>query len=266
LENGNPTDIILLIAAGCMGMLILVVSIILFVVYYQKKVLAQKNNFQRQLLSATVDVQEKERERIAKNVHDDLGMKLSVIRQGFQKIMRNTESKELITRVAGENIRVIDDSIEIVRNVAKELFPPGLVKLGFTKSLAELCKQITNAGQLTVSFMQGNSEIKLPEKTGLQLYRVTQELLNNIIKHSAATEVRVDLQRNETHTSLTITHNGKGISSVEINKLMNEEKGTGLKSLQSRAQLINAAINYETGNSEQKPFIEVHIGHEEKNH
>ncbi len=245
MENGGTqTDIVLLIAAGCMGMLILVVSIILFVVYYQKKVLAQKNNFQRELLSATVEVEEKERERIAKNIHDDLGMKLSVIKLNLSKISRNADNKAITESVTADNLKILDETIQSVRSIAKELVPPTLVKLGYPKAMNELCRQITNTGQLSVSFLPIDTHIQLPEKTGMQLYRISQELLNNIIKHSSATEVVIDLLENETCTRLLIQHNGKGITNTEINKLMSEQKGVGLKSIESRAQMINATVTY----------------------
>jgi two-component system NarL family sensor kinase len=251
LENKAQADIVVLIVIGCLGMLILVAFIILFVLYYQKKVLAQQNQlqvtenrYQRQLLTATVQVEEKERERIAKNIHDDVGTMLNVLKMNFAKVMRNAKNEELITNIIKENQLLLDESIQAIRNVIKDLVPPTLLRLGYVKTLEDLCKHISNAGQIEVKYFHNDIKSRLPEQVELQFYRLTQELLNNIIKHSGATEVTIELKPVNAFYNLYIMHNGRGISMQQVDELTKESKGMGLKSIQSRAQLINAKVIY----------------------
>jgi len=251
LENKAQSDIIILIVAGCLGMLILVAFIILFVLYYQKKVLAQQNQmqvaenkYQRELLSAAIQVEEKERERIAKNIHDDVGTLLNVLKLNLSKISRNAKNEELTQKLSNVNLLLLEDSIQSIRGIAKDLVPPTLVKLGYIKALNELCKHINNSGQISVNFIQSNLETRLPEQTELQLYRLTQELLNNIIKHAGAKEITIELKPANAFYNLLISHNGRGITNAQVHELSKEQKGLGLKSIQSRAQLINASVTY----------------------
>jgi two-component system, NarL family, sensor kinase len=259
LENGTQTDIILLVIAGCLGMLILVVSIILFVVYYQKKVLSQKNDFQKQLLSATVQVEEKERERIAKNIHDDIGTLLSVLKLNMSRAARNTDDKELVKRIAAENYKLLDESIQAVRGAIKDLAPPTLNKLGYLKAIGELCRQINGTDNINIALITDSMALQLPQKDELQLYRLSKELLNNIIKHSNASQILVEFEEKNKMYKLRLSHNGKGISDEQVRELSKEQKGLGLKSIESRAQLIDAAVHYNMGNIDKRPFIEVNI-------
>lgn len=262
MENGSQTDIILLIAAGCMGMLILVVSIILFVVYYQKKVLAQKNDFQKQLLSATVQVEEKERERIAKNIHDDVGILLTVLKQNISKAYRNLDDKKLQEELNEHNKRLLDDSMQTVREAAKDLSPKNLTKYGYAGVIRELCTQLNKGEKTNLIFVYEEAIPELPQKISLQLYRITKELLNNVIKHAHATEINMKFGKSGKNYRLSISHNGKGIGNEEVRKLSLTQNGLGLKSLESRAQLINSRISYDAGNKTKNPQIEVLIDHE----
>lgn len=238
---------------GFLGMLILVISIILFVVFYQKKILAQKNQiqlaenqYQRQLLQATIQVEEKERERIAKNIHDDIGTLLNVLKLNLTKLSRNGEDKELVKLLTGENIELLDESIQSIRNISKDLVSPTLLKLGYLKAVHELCRHITNSGQIFADLVHEADEIdiRFPESTEVQLYRMTQEIINNIIKHAGAGEILIEYKKSETVYNVLVRHNGRGITDQDIISLVKDNKGLGLKSIQSRAQLINATVNY----------------------
>jgi len=260
LENGSQADIVLLIIAGCLGMFILVVSIILFVVYYQKRVLAQKNDFQRQLLSATVQVEEKERERIAKNIHDDVGTLLSVLKLNLSRASRNADNKELTEQLTKENYKLIEESMSAVRGVIRDLAPASLNKLGYVKALNELCRQVNNGDAVKIELVhESDLKLDMSPKDELQLYRLTKEILNNVIKHTGASHIKVEFARSGASQALRVSHDGKGISNEAIRELSKEQKGLGLKSIESRAQLINARVNYSAGNETREAFVEVQI-------
>ncbi len=262
MENSGQADIVLLIIAGCLGMLILVVSIILFVVYYQKRVLSQKNDFQKQLLSATVQVEEKERERIAKNIHDDVGTLLSVLKLNMSRASRNTDNRELIEQINKENYKLLDESIQAVRGAIKDLAPPTLSKLGYLKTLGELCRQINGTDNINIVLVCEDMLLQLSQKNELQLYRLTKELLNNIIKHSNASHILAEFEEKDKMYKLRLSHNGRGITDEQVRELSAEQKGLGLKSIESRAQLIGASVHYSAGSIDMRPYVEVKIVYE----
>lgn len=273
MENETSIDIILLIVVGCLGMVILAATIILFVVFYQKKVLAQKNQmqlaenqYQRQLLQATLQVEEKERERIAKNIHDDIGTMLNVLKLNLTKVARNGNDKGLVERLTEENIQLLDESIQSIRNISKDLVSPTLVRLGYLKAIHELCRHITNSGQIVADlyYEQDSPDLQFPEGTETQLYRMTQEILNNIIKHAGAAEILIQYHKTDSHR-IQIRHNGQGITDQDVQELWNDNKGLGLKSIRSRAQLINATVTYSAPPLSEQPCITVKIPLYEKN-
>jgi signal transduction histidine kinase len=253
LENESALGIDTLVLIGSLGMLILAFSIILFVVLYQKKILAQQNTIhaaenrhQKELLHATIEVAELEREKIARNIHDDIGTILNVIKLNFTKISRNPADKELSETLIKESMGLLDDSIQNIRGIARDLMPPTLVKLGFEKGIIELCRQINSSGAITVQHVFNFGNVRMPAKSELQLYRIIHEVINNIIKHSQATAITISARSDEHEMAVDISHDGIGISSEMVAQLTEAEKGIGLKSIQSRVQLINASIQYFT--------------------
>jgi signal transduction histidine kinase len=242
-------------------MLILVVSIILFVVYYQKRVLSQKNDFQKQLLSATVQVEENERERIAKNLHDDLGILLTGLRQDLNKAARNAGDRQLLEEIHKHSNQLLDESLKTVRETVKDLTPKNLSKYGYLGVLRELCAQLNKAGHVTVELHE-DSVPEFSQKKALQLYRLSKELLNNILKHAQPAHITIAFEAGADNCHMRITHNGAGISNEAVRQLSREGKGLGLKSIESRAQLINAGVYYHAGASTEKPYVEVIIAYE----
>jgi signal transduction histidine kinase len=263
LEGGDEINIVLLVVVGCTGMLLLAVFIVLFVLYYQKRVLTQQhqlqlaeNLHQKELLSAIIRVEEKERERIAKNIHDDVGTLLNVLKMNLEKRLRNSHNEELVASLDKRNLQLLEESIQSIRGIAKDLLPPTLVKLGLVKALNELCSHINSSGKVTIRFMPGNLEIRLKEQTELQLYRMSSELMNNIIKHSGADKIELTIEDLTDCYRLVLTHNGKGINALEAAELVKEQKGLGLKSIVSRAQLIHAQVIYKADDSGSGIIIE----------
>jgi two-component system, NarL family, sensor kinase len=274
LENESTLEVSLVILAGSLGMLILAFAIILFVVLYQKKILSQQNQIQatenrhqKELLDATIEIAELEREKIAKNIHDDVGTMLNVIKLHLTKISRNSEDRILSEKLIRESMSLLDDSIQNIRGIAKDLMPPTLIKLGFEKGIIELCRQINASGNIRIDHSFEMDGKRLPSKTELQLYRIIQEVVNNIIKHSRATHVVIALRSGMGGLAIKISHDGNGISSEMVLQLTEAERGIGLKSIQSRVQLINASIQYLTiGSNQAEIAIEVPFAANEKVH
>jgi signal transduction histidine kinase len=267
LEDQAQADIVILIVAGCLGMLILVAFIILFVLYYQKKMLLQQNQlqvaenkYQRELLNATIKVEQKERERIAKNVHDDLGALLTVAKINLGKIAMNKTATEDESKLVKENMELLEKSIQSVRGIAKDLVSPTLQKAGYFHALKELGTLLNNNGEIKVNIIPESSDRRFEAETESQLYRMTQEVINNILKHSAAREINIEFKSMDAHDIISIKYDAKGISSEEVKQLAGSNKGMGLKSIQSRAQLINTKVNYFVYN-EKKSEVKITIPH-----
>jgi two-component system, NarL family, sensor kinase len=253
LENKETIDIAAVVIMGSLGMLFLASGLIIFVVLYQKRVLQQKaqvqeaeNRHQKAVLKATVEVAEHEREKIAKNIHDDVGTALNVLKLQLTKISRHAGDAQQTESIVQESIGLLDESISNVRGIARDLMPPTLIKLGFEKGLSELCRQIDASGAVQVEQAIDFSKIKLPTRYEIQLYRAIREAINNILKHAEATLIQVSSETLLDRFQVHVSHNGKGITSEQAETLMQSDKGVGLKSIQSRVQLIKGTIQYLT--------------------
>lgn len=240
----------IIIIFGCLGMFILAFGIVLFVIAYQKKVLASQNEmqlaenkFQNQLIEATLLTEQEEREKIAKNLHDDLGTSLNIIRLNLQKLNRNTGNEEIVKTVSQTSLDMIASAMQDVRSISRDLMPATLMKLGFVQSMKELVKHINESGQITFEFNTIPFDKKIEEKTEVQLYRICQEVLNNILKHGKPTAIFMELSFKDS-ISVVFKHNGIGISDDEIRKIYALNKGVGLKSIESRIRMINGKITY----------------------
>jgi len=252
-------------------MIILAVFIVLFVVIYQKRILQQQNKIQqteydhqKELFNATIQVEENERERIAKNIHDDLGTLLSVIRLNNINAIKKASDPEAVLKSLEDNKELLNSTSEVVRSISKQLAPPTLLKLGYIEAISELCKHINNTDALTISFSFEDVPTRFDSKIEVQLYRITQEVVNNIIKHAEASDIDIDLSMLDAVLNLSITHNGEGINSAAIEKLLRSAKGLGLKSIQSRVQAINGSIQYLTiGLNDSKIMIHIPLKNEE---
>lgn len=253
-------------------MLIMAFTVVLFVSLYQKKVLAQKNlvqaaenRHQKELLNATIQVAELEREKIAKNIHDDVGTALNVLRLHLTKLARNPGDPELSGKLIGDSMGLLDDSIKNIRGIAKDLMPPTLIKLGFEKGILELCRQINASGNIKVDQDVELLGARLQSKSELQLYRIMQEVINNIIKHSHASAITIFMRSDAKQLTIAVSHDGTGISTAMLPQLTEADRGVGLKSILSRAQLINATVDYQiSGEKKSNVIIEVPFEPNEK--
>jgi len=265
MESQEAIPVGLLVAIGTCAMLILVVSIVLFVALYQRKVMAQQmtiqaaeNRHQKEMLNASLEIAEQEREKIAKNIHDDVGTLLNVIRLQMTRLSRNAADQAKTEELVKESLSMVDESIQTVRGIAHDLMPPTLVKLGLDKGLVEMCRQINASGQVKMDAIIDTNDRRLAARTELQLYRAIREIVNNILKHSRATHVGMAVRATSDALVVQITHNGIGITNETATELAQSQKGVGLKSIQSRVQLVNGTVQYlSKGQSDSAVIIEV---------
>lgn len=255
----------LLLLIGTIAILFLVFFIIFFVLIHQKRmfenralIIKKENVHQKKLIEASIEVAELEREKIAKDIHDDVGIVLNVVNQHLERMSKNVDDKVLTKELIKESKILIDSTIETIRGITRNLMPPILIRLGYEKGLIELCRQIKFSNAIETSFITSEKEFILSKRVEIQLYRIVQEVVNNIIKHAKASEIKITLNARPLVFSTEISHNGKGISSGMINQLSEEKGGVGLRSIQSRAQMINAAVQYITVN-DKKSLITIEV-------
>ncbi len=238
----SDTNVIYLILVAIVVMILLASSLIVFFNFSQKKLLSekeknhqQKMNFQKQMLTQTIETQEEERSRIAKELHDDLSSKLNVINLNVELLklkndnLKSPEILDLISETLGE-------SIERSRKISHDLMPPILENFGLGEALKDLARKINVSANIAMEvrgydFLQ---EVKGQEK--FHIFRIVQELCNNTLKHAEASLIELDCQNNQDALVLVYKDNGIGMDASS------EKKGVGLMNIESRIQILDASL------------------------
>lgn len=160
-------------------------------------------------LKAVIEAQEAERTRMAKELHDGVAQELLAVKLGLQRFQLNSSEEDKHT--LGQLTELLDESCQEVRQISHEMLPPLLVKEGLVPSLRALLeKSLRHAG---VQFEFDSPEIpNLDTKVSLSIYRIVQELISNILKHSGADEVSMDIKTSGGVLELQIKDNGRGFS------------------------------------------------------
>ena len=184
-------------------------------------------------MNAMLEGQERERTRIAKDLHDGLGNMLTSIRYQVANLSLNLGTQFEMLQNKAE--AMIDEACSEVRKIAHNMMPRALKQLGLAQALNDLCEKQNNLHYYEVFFQSFGQEQQLPENTGIMLYRIAQEIFNNINKHASAKEVIMQLTYNGKWLSLTVEDDGIGF---DLSEAM-ATRGLGLRSIQSRAAYLN---------------------------
>jgi two-component system, NarL family, sensor kinase len=234
-------------AIATVGMLLLAIAIVLFVLFYQKRMLQEQvkrqlmeADFQRKMLQAALDSQENERRRLAGDLHDSIGAMLSTIRVGLSTLAKKEEGpSEAIIQTK----QMLDDTIESVRSISRDLMPSTLEKFGLSQAIKEICERISSATKLPVNFHEDGQSVALDKQKEVMLFRVVQELLNNALKHSQATTIQVNTLWNH-DLSITVEDNGIGFDHDQRKDGKTAGKGLGLFNIENRARLLGASVAF----------------------
>ena len=183
--------------------------------------------------------QEEERSRLAKDLHDGLGGLLS----GVKFSLSNMKDNLIITpdnmAVFERSLDMLDTSIRELRRVAHNMMPEMLTKFGLDEALKEYCNTINATNLLSVKYQSMGMDTRLEKSSEIIIYRIIQELLNNILKHAAATEAIVQLIKENDRFSIIVEDNGKGFDT----SLLKNNKGAGLTSIQSRVDYLKGGLD-----------------------
>lgn len=245
--NQSATSFITFISIATGGLILIAFIIILFVIFYQRKMFAKKNQLnqlnienQKQLLEAVLTTKEAEQKRIAQELHDEIGSSVNSIKMYLHSITLEEQAKQKLT----------DDLVHIsknIRRISNDLMPAVLEELGLIAAIKYLCKRFQEASQLKFIYSDELSvDLNLSKKDALIVYRILQELLNNICKYSHANLVEIDVKHSQKKTMIRIFDNGTGFIPSKENYTINNES-LGLKNIQSRVQQLNATLMYEYG-------------------
>ncbi|PKP52945.1 MAG: hypothetical protein CVT92_06660 [Bacteroidetes bacterium HGW-Bacteroidetes-1] len=219
-------------------------AIIIFYLYKRYK-LKQNYTFNQKLirqkeehLIAIVETQEKERKRIAKDLHDGVGQALSTVKLALSSLAQLNEVSSYNTIKFKEISTIVDHACIEVRTISHQMMPRILQEDGLVPALADMLEKSFQMSIINYEFEHFGIDCRFKENIEVGLYRICQELINNIIKHSGANIVNVQLIKNNSLLVLLVEDNGKGFSFREL-----KSKGMGLMNISSRVETIHGEFN-----------------------
>jgi signal transduction histidine kinase len=218
---------------------------------YRRKQLEHKAKLDAELIrqqdlrsKAVIEAEEKERVRIARELHDGIGQQLSAAKLNVAALQAASKTEKPEEKMMIQNaVELIDESIKEVRAVSHSMMPSVLIKAGLVSAVREFINKISSTGNLKINLEITGLTERLDNTVETVLFRVLQELVNNIIKHAKASEVGIQFIRHENELTILVEDNGIGF---DVSKLNTEDGGIGLKNIQSRIAYLNGEVIFDS--------------------
>ncbi len=217
--------------------------------FYRSNKLKQAKKLQSQIMlqqdiatKAVIEAEENERKRIAGDLHDGVGQTMSAAKMNLSSIESRLNFGNNEDKIAFEKIvNLVDESCKEVRTVSHNMMPNALLKSGLSSAVKEFIDKIDNRVLKVNLYSEGLNE-RLDSNVETVLYRVIQECVNNVIKHSGANELDISLIKDADGIAATIEDNGKGFDVAEKVKA----DGIGLKNIKSRIEYLKGTVDFDS--------------------
>ena len=235
--NFSQTDFLIILSTFII-LLVVLMMVAIYSVFINKKsqlILAQKikeNIFEQELANSQVEIKEQTLNYIGQELHDDLGQKLSVARLMTNKMAFSNENER--ENIVDEINVLLGECIQDIRNLSKVFITKQIEHFGFIESLEREIFRIKRLQLMEVDYKINNHDLEINSEHALILFRIIQECITNVIKHSKSKWIQLTVEDKKDQIIITVIDNGIGFISKS------KEDGSGLKNMISRAKIINA--------------------------
>jgi signal transduction histidine kinase len=223
----------ILIVAAILG--IIVVYFIVSIIRHQRRNVKQR----QERTFAEITMQENERKRIANDLHDSLGPLLSSVKLNINSIDAYAPQDKVIIEKAG---KYIDEIIANMRQISYDLLPNTLQRKGLVEAIQEFATNITQKKGLIID-LHLIKNIQTPRGGAIHIFRMLQEIIHNTIKHAHAKTLQIGLSEENGHLLIFTKDDGAGF---DVEKYKTESSGLGLKSIESRVEILNGKLSIES--------------------
>ncbi len=241
----EENQIVTIVIIGVLLLLLMAVALLLFFFFSRKKIVEKELenkeleiSHQKEVIHAIILTQEKERKRIAQDLHDDISSKLTVINLNSNFLLDGELSPEEYTKVNKNILKVTNKALASARKIAHDLMPPILEKFGLQSAIEELVDEYNTSKKVAIESDIAYPENHLTKTQELHVFRVVQELMSNSIRHGKAKEINISFQKKSDDLTIEYKDNGVGFSE----EIINQKKGLGMKNIESRIELLNGEL------------------------
>lgn len=252
------------IVIGISAMVLLFISFLIAFINNERKKLQHQKDLQslreqqqNQLIEAAVRSEELERNRIAEELHDEVGAILSSSKLHLQGIKADMNPRD--RQLFDKSNELLDEGIKKVRGISHNLHSNILRQFGLNEAIRHFVNQLTNGTLVRTEIHLDNNYPNDMGENDISIYRLIQEVVSNIIKHSNASIIKINSSLNTDKLQFLIWHDGNGITQEDFEKLRYQKEGLGLKNIQNRIILLKGSIRFGSENSGYATIIDVPI-------
>jgi two-component system sensor histidine kinase UhpB len=202
----------------------------------------RENLVHQKVARQLIDSQEQERQRIAAELHDDLGQNLLIVKNRLLLALRAIANGQDPSRNVDDAMALVSQTLQDVRTISHNLRPHQLDELGLEACLEGLARRLSQSSQLTVTCAIPPLDPPIPSEMAINLYRIAQESLSNVLKHADAAQVVVSLAMSEGSVRLRIEDDGRGFDASPFLHGARPDEGFGLKVMSERARMLGGAL------------------------
>lgn len=244
------------LGAICILLLMLVIFIILLAGLFKKRqteYLQEKANlqvqYQQEILQAQIEIQNQTLQQIGRELHDNIGQLLSVMSIKLDVLEEDTNEVETKNQII-ETATILHRTISEIRHLSKSLDGDFVKDFGLADSLSHELQRIRSTGKYQTEIQIEGEPYRLDEKKEIVLFRVAQEILNNILKHAKAQYIKVSLQFTPAYFSFTIQDDGKGFDYEAVLGREMSQSGAGLRNIQRRTEMLGGTCTFQTAQNQ----------------
>ncbi len=222
--------------------LMIILMIVFLLIRSKINRLMAEREMQREFSGKLINSQEVEREKISNALHDDLGQDLLVVSNKLMHAKQNDSYKDQVN----ESIKILSKSIENISNISHLLHPSELKLLGLTLALESMIELVRNSSEIKINRKLISMDEYFSEAQWINVFRIVQESLNNIIKHSNATEASVYSTVTKKRLTIAITDNGKGFAPEKTGLSFKDRPHLGLTGMKERVNMLNGRMKIDS--------------------
>lgn len=208
-----------------------------------KRAEIDRQRSEKKVLNAVINTEENERKRFAKDLHDGLGPLLSTVKMSLSALtdkISDEYGKEILTNTN----HLVNEAINTIKDISNNLSPHILTNFGLESALSTFVSKINQTKMVKIDFKSNLKEERIDSDKEVVLYRAACELINNSVKHSGASKIDIDLNRQERFLTLQIVDNGRGFDSSMLKS--NGNKGMGLSNIETRVKSVEGVFIIES--------------------
>lgn len=249
-------NIVSLIIYGTIVMIALLLTIVFFVLIHQRKVIQYQLQLkevneaqQKKLTLAAIASEEAERKRISAELHDEVGALLSTVKLYLSQVQPEHLNSDGKVKLLNQSKELLDESIRTVRNISSNLQPMLIADFGLESTVQHFCNKINQPPVFTVTLTVEEALERMPADKELAIFRIVQEITNNIIKHAQANYIHYSLVQKTDMLEVYFEYNGTGLNQQEYEQKLYHSQGLGLKNMQNRLNILKGYVFYQKNNN-----------------